>query len=331
MLPVLVTLAIATNIAASAPASVQQTQRIPSASHRASEVRITVLSTMLSGDPGRGIGEWGYSALIEVDGKRLLLDTGARPETVLRNATELGIDLSTVTDVVLTHGHDDHTGGLLTLRRELAKRNPAAMSRVHVARGIFWDRINGASAAPDSGMKARRAQFEALGGSFVEHTGAVELLPGVWFTGPVPRTHPERNWSGSRQVRSPSGDVEDNVPEDASVVIDTPEGLIVVSGCGHAGIVNTIEFARASVRNAPIVAAIGGFHLFAATDAQLAWTSDKLKEAGLTYLLGGHCTGIEAVYRIRELAGLTRKTAVVSAVGSTFTRGRGISALPLAG
>jgi len=329
MLPILVTLAITTSLTTSTPASAPL---IPASSHRASDVRITVLSTMLAGDPGRGTGEWGYSALIEVDGKRLLLDTGARPETVLRNASELGIDLSTVTDVVLTHGHDDHTGGLVTLRRELSKKNPAAMSRVHVARGIFWERLNAAGVAiPDGSLKALRAEFERLGGSFVEHTGAVELVPGVWFTGPVPRVHAERNWSGSRRVRSPGGDVEDNVPEDASVVIDTPEGLIVVSGCGHAGIVNTIEYARAVVRNAPVVAAVGGFHLFAATDAQLAWTSGKLKESGLAYLLGGHCTGIEAVYRIRALAGLTRKTAVVSAVGSTFTRGRGITALPLAG
>ncbi len=328
MLPAFVALSVATTVATATPALRPHTV---ARSHRASEVRITVLSTMLAGDPGRGIGEWGYSALIEVDGKRLLLDTGARPETVLRNATELGIDLSTVTDVVLTHGHDDHTGGLVTLRRELAKRNPAAMSRVHVARGIFWERLNAGIAIPDDGLKTRRAEFERLGGTFIEHAGAVELLPGVWFTGPVPRIHDERNWSGSRQVRSPRGDMEDNVPEDASLVIDTPEGLIVVSGCGHAGIVNTIDFARRAVRNAPVVAAVGGFHLFAATDTQLAWTSARLKDAGLVYLLGGHCTGIEAVYRIRGLAGLTRKTAVVSAVGSTFTRGRGITALPLAG
>jgi 7,8-dihydropterin-6-yl-methyl-4-(beta-D-ribofuranosyl)aminobenzene 5'-phosphate synthase len=297
--------------------------------HRATQVKVTVLSTMLAGDPGRGIGEWGYSALVEVDGRTLLIDTGARPETVLRNATELGIDLSSVTDVVLTHSHDDHTGGLLTLRRELSKKNPRALSRVHVARGFFWPRSPFADvrANADSGL---RSAYERTGGQFVEYDKPVELLPGVWFTGPVPRTHPERNWSGSRQVRTPQGDVEDNVPDDASIVIDTPEGLVLVSGCGHAGIVNTIEYARAAIRMAPVVAAIGGFHLFTATDTQLTWTAAKLKEAGLVYLLGGHCTGVEAVYRIRALAGLTRATAVVSAVGSTFTRGSGIRALPLA-
>lgn len=303
---------------------------VRSAPHRAANVKVTVLSTMLAGDPGAGIGEWGYAALLEVDGRRLLLDTGARPETVLRNAAELGIDLSQVPELVLTHNHDDHTGGLLALRRELSKRNPDALRRVHVASGMFWQRGGVSGSQAKNTMLELRSQFEAMGGAFVEHAGAVELMPGVWFTGPVPRKHPERNWSGSGRVQTPTGVTEDNVPEDASIVIDTPQGLIVVSGCGHAGIVNTVEYAKVAVRNAPVITAIGGFHLFNATDDHLAWTSARLKAAGLQYLLGGHCTGIEAVYRIRELAGLTRQTAVVSSVGSTYTHGTGISARLLA-
>ena len=99
-----------------------------------------VPSTMLAGNPAGGIGEWGFSGLLEVDGRWILIDTGMRAETVLRNAEELRVDLSTVEDVVLTHNHRDHTGGLITLRRELAKKNPKALSRAHVARGIFWSR-----------------------------------------------------------------------------------------------------------------------------------------------------------------------------------------------
>lgn len=79
-----------------------------------------------------------------------------------------------------------------------------------------------------------------------------------------------------------------------------------------------------------IHAAIGGFHQFRATDEQLAWTAGQLKQVGLAYFLGGHGTGIEAVFRIRQLAGLSRGTAVVSAVGSTFVLGKGIRALALA-
>src|SRR5881628_1908775 len=90
--------------------------------NKAKAVKVTVLSTMLTDTDG--IGEWGFAALVEVDGYRLLFDTGARRETVLRNAEELKIDLTGVTDVVLSHNHRDHTGGLLALRRALASRDP---------------------------------------------------------------------------------------------------------------------------------------------------------------------------------------------------------------
>ena len=299
------------------------------AAEPARAVKVTVLSTMLAGNRGGGIGEWGFAALLEVDGQRLLIDTGERPETVVKNASELGIDLSGVSDLVLTHNHSDHTSGLLSLRRELSKKNPRALSRVHVAKGIFFSRPV-AGGTEGNGLLPIRAAYEASGGVFIEHEVPAQLLPSVWFTGPVPRRHPERNWSVTGQVLTPSGLVEDTVPEDASLVIDTPQGLVLISGCGHAGLINTIEHARTIVRAAPVVAAVGGFHLFAATDATIEWTAGKLREFGLQHLLGAHCTGIEAVYRLRDLEGLTRKTAVVGAVGSSFTLGKGIDALALA-
>jgi len=125
--------------------------------------KFTVLSTMLVGtNPSGGIGEWGFSGLLEVDGRRWLIDTGLRAETVLRNAEELRVDLSTITDVVLTHNHGDHTGGLVTLRRELSKKNPQALSRVHVSQGIFLSRLlpNGREA---NGLLPIRAPTRRLG------------------------------------------------------------------------------------------------------------------------------------------------------------------------
>ena len=160
-------------------------------------------------------------------------------------------------------------------------------------------------------------------------------MPGVTMLGPVPRVHPERNWSSPRggeagRVQTPDGLVEDNVPEDTSLVVDTAEGLLLISGCGHSGIINAMEHARKSVRAAPVYAAIGGFHLFAASDQTLAWTAGKLKEFGVRQLMGAHCTGIEAVYRLRELVGLTRETAIVGAVGATYTHGKGFDPTVLA-
>ena len=104
-------------------------------------VKVTVLSTMLVGGAGAsGIGEWGFAAVLEADGRRILIDTGARAETVLKNVAELRVDLSDITDMVLTHNHGDHTGGLIALRREFMKKNPRALSRVHVPQGIFLSR-----------------------------------------------------------------------------------------------------------------------------------------------------------------------------------------------
>jgi 7,8-dihydropterin-6-yl-methyl-4-(beta-D-ribofuranosyl)aminobenzene 5'-phosphate synthase len=300
----------------------------------AKDVKVTLLSTMVVGAPAAGIGEWGFAALVEVDGRRLLVDTGARADAVLRNAAELKVDLSTVTDLVLTHNHADHTGGLLTLRRELARKNPDALSRVHVPQGIFYPR-RGPDGRESNGLLPLKAQYEATGGVFVEHGGPARLLPAVTLLGPVPRVHPERNFGnprggGAGQVQTPAGLVEDDVPEDTSLVIDTTEGLVLISGCGHSGIVNAMEFARKTVRAAPVHAVIGGFHLFAASDDALAWTADRLKAFGVRHLLGAHCTGLEALYRLRTLAGLTRQTAAVGAVGASYTHGTGIDATALA-
>ena len=283
-------------------------------------LKVTILSTMLADD---GIGEWGFAALVEADGHRALVDTGARPQTVLQNASELGIDLASVPELVLTHNHSDHVGGLLTLRTELMKINPSALSRVHVAKGIFYSRPR-ANGGEDNEMIAIKKTYEATGGAFIEHENAGEIFPGAWLTGPVPRVYPERNWSVTGKVRTPEGLVEDTIPEDQSLVLNTPQGLVLISGCGHAGVINILTFARSEFPTASVHAILGGLHLFAASDAQIDWTADKMKEMGTTYLLGAHCTGIESVYRIRQRLGLPRRCAVVGAVGATFVLGEGI-------
>jgi 7,8-dihydropterin-6-yl-methyl-4-(beta-D-ribofuranosyl)aminobenzene 5'-phosphate synthase len=284
-------------------------------------LKITVLSTMLVGERD-GLGEWGFSALVEADGHRILLDTGSHPGTVLQNARDLNIDLSDVNEVILSHNHWDHVRGLMTLRRELMKKNPAALSVAHVARGIFYSRPS--PNGEQNEMIAIRKDYEASIGKFIEHTEGAEIFPGAWLSGPIPRKYPERNWSGHGMMQTPTGLVEDNIPEDQSLVLNTPQGLVVVTACGHAGIVNILTFAAEQFPNQPVFGVVGGLHLFASTDEQLDWTADKMKEFKVANLLGAHCTGIEAVYRLRQRIGLTRKSAVVGSVGSTFTLAEGI-------
>jgi 7,8-dihydropterin-6-yl-methyl-4-(beta-D-ribofuranosyl)aminobenzene 5'-phosphate synthase len=140
----------------------------------------------------------------------------------------------------------------------------------------------------------------------------------------VPRKYPEHNWSSTGKVQTPAGLVEDTIPEDQSLVLNTAQGLVVVTGCGHAGVINILTFAHEQFPDAPVQAIIGGLHLFPASDEQLNWTADKMKDFKVAHLMGAHCTGIEAVYRIRERLGLPRASAVVGTVGSTFILGEGI-------
>lgn len=283
-------------------------------------MRIVILSTMLT--DRRGIGEWGFAALVELKGRTILFDTGGRPDTVLRNAEALGFDLASTEDVILSHGHWDHTGGLVALRRELRQRNPGAASRAHVGPGFFTQRTR--NGKPFSLTAEDRDAYEALGGAFVVHDGPSELTPGLWITGPIARRHPETNFPRDIVAEAPGGPVKDEVPEDMAIVLDGPEGLVVLSGCGHAGIVNTIEAARSILRDEKVSAVVGGLHLYGADDATLSWTGKELGRLGVRHLLGTHCTGIEAVFRLRAAAGLDRHMCVVGSVGSSYEVGRGI-------
>lgn len=289
---------------------------------QARAVKITVLSTMLA--DGGELGEWGFAALVEVDGRRILFDTGAKSDVVLKNLQTMKLDLADVTDVVLSHWHWDHNGGFMTLRRDAATRNPRALSRAHVGRGFFDSRFGTPANVEQNRMIAVRPEYESGGGTFVVHDGPVELQPGVWLTGPVPRRHPERNWSGSTRVRTAAGVKEDTIDDDMALVIDTAQGLVVITGCGHAGVINILEQARTVARPAPVHALVGGIHLFNATDETLTWTAGKLREFGLGHFIGAHCTGLETVYRFRRDVGLGRAECVVGAVGATFELGRGI-------
>ena len=162
------------------------------------------------------IGEWGFAALIESEGHQLLFDTGFRPNTVLENADSLGIDLSKVEHVFLSHNHLDHTGGLQTLRKTLMKKNPKALKYAHVGKGMFIERFS--DGINRNEFKYQKQQLEKLGIEFIYHEQPEEIFSDVWTTGIVPRIHNERNWSGYREMLIEGKSTEDNIPEDLSLI-----------------------------------------------------------------------------------------------------------------
>jgi 7,8-dihydropterin-6-yl-methyl-4-(beta-D-ribofuranosyl)aminobenzene 5'-phosphate synthase len=302
------------------------TEESPNSQQQVQILKIQILSTNYV-DIGffPGIAEWGFSAIVEVDGNRILFDTGLRSETVIKNAALLGIDLSDITEVVISHHHEDHIGGLLNLRNTLSKKNPDAISKVHVAKGIFLERYEGVNYNNNvNQMISTKAIYEASGGIFVEHEGPVELFPGVWLTGPVPRPYNEHNRSLQRLIKTAGGLVEDVIPESQSLMFNTKKGLVILSGCGHAGIINIIEYSRNIVPQANIYALVGGFHLVCADNKYLDWVANKLRMFRLKHLLGVHCTGIDEMFRIRDRSKLPASACRVGGVGVLFTLDNGI-------
>ena len=295
---------------------------ITSCSTYADFPKVTILSTMVSNFSGDG--EWGFSALLETENGDILFDTGFKPDTVLNNAKALNIDLSNVERVILSHFHTDHTGGLFTLRRHFRKVNPQAFSKVYVGKGFFEQRFdralkpsysllgteNGFSTA-----EAFRTAAEGLGIKFVVLETHQEIEPGLFLSGPVKRTHDERNYNPGYFLKSEGDYVPDYIPESQVLGIQKDDQWVLLSGCGHAGIINASEKLR-SIKPQNIVMGIGGFHLFRANQETIDWTVDHLREFGLKKFVGAHCTGVRATYQIQAQLDLPHSDVSVGAIGT---------------
>ena len=275
------------------------------------DFKITILSTMLS---DFHTGEWGFSAMIEVDGERILFDAGSRENTVVQNAKELSINLDNIDNIFLSHNHKDHTGGLITLKKEY----PNSFKKAHVGEGIFYSRPN--AEGDDNYILSNKNTLENLGIKFISHKNPTQLIPGLWTTGQVPRKYDEKNWSGvSKMIDSKGNIVEDIIPEDQSLFFDTENGIVLISGCGHAGLANTLDYVQKIIPGRPIYKIIGGFHLLKLNNDKLEWTAKKMREAGVNYFVGAHCTGLNSTYSIRNFLGLTSESALVGSVGTVIT------------
>ena len=294
------------------------------------DIDITILATNLgdwaSSDAGplTPQGEFSFGAFVEIGDKAILFDTGWTPRNVLENAEMLGVDLSRAEDVVLSHHHYDHVGGLEMLRSELVSQNPNAISRVHVAKGMFASRPE-LDGREDNLMVGIRQRLEADGVEFVIYDEPAEIYPGVWVSGPIPRANDERNFpvGPSWLIKEGQDVVGDTVPESQVLVIQAADGPVVVTGCAHAGLINSLEYAGEFSARTPRTA-LGGFHLFGASDETMSWTADRIKDMGLEYLLGAHCTGVEKQFVLRQLTGLSQDNSRVGSVGTRFVGHEGI-------
>jgi 7,8-dihydropterin-6-yl-methyl-4-(beta-D-ribofuranosyl)aminobenzene 5'-phosphate synthase len=259
--------------------------------------RITVLCENSVGPISGTLGEHGFAALIEPsDGLPILFDTG-QGATLLHNAGRMNKDLSTIAGVVISHGHYDHAGGLLPLLQEFGPKSVFGHPAVFKAR----HRLKDTGECLPIGIPQSREVLEGAGAEFDLSADFREIAPGMFLTGEVPRITAFE--TGDRGLFCDcTGREVDSTPDDQSLILDTDSGLIVLMGCCHAGLINTLEHAAGSLGRRDVFAVVGGTHLGFCSQEQLGMTISALKEWGIRKVAASHCTGFAASARLsREM------------------------------
>ena len=271
-----------------------------------SPARVTILYDAIGKSPELKHG-WGYSALVEYGGKRILFDTGGRLNDFAANVASLGVDLTRLDFVVLSHRHGDHTSGLhhvLKMNPTVKIFTPAEQQNFHTpsAPGLVNMIKRRVDSAPED-MHYFDGKYPQQVGSdspwpdanFVQIRTPTEVLPGFWLFSTV------SDVTGTKEMN------------EISMAVKTPQGLVVIVGCSHPGIEKILE---AAVKIEPQVYSVfGGFHLAETADAEVSTLVARFRDKWkFERVAAGHCTGEFAFSEFSRIYGAKYDRAVVGAV-----------------
>jgi 7,8-dihydropterin-6-yl-methyl-4-(beta-D-ribofuranosyl)aminobenzene 5'-phosphate synthase len=266
--------------------------------------RIRILCDNSAGPFSGTLGEHGFAALIERDGDSILFDTGGG-HTLLHNAQRMNLDLRRVGQVVLSHGHYDHTGGLWPLLQSCGPKELLAHPGIFTRRYAIREGIR-----RSIGIPYGEDFLRGIGASFSYSDAFREIAPGIFLTGEVPRQTDFED-GDANLFCDDTGCQRDHVPDDQSLVLVTRKGLLLLLGCCHAGVVNTVELARRRTGVDQLYAVVGGCHLAFSSKLQIDSTIQALKRYGVKKICAGHCTGFDASVRLaKEFPGALRPAHV---------------------
>lgn len=251
-------------------------------------VKVTTICENCAGG-GDVLGEHGLAMLLEAGGKKILFDTGAGL-TLAGNARALGVDLYDLDAVILSHGHYDHTGGLASV----VKKNTALSVYSHP--DIFGPKYSKPKDKEPkyTGIPWNREEMVRRGVKFCLNRERVYLGVGVTLTGEIPRFGPSGPPGQRFYLKTERGLVEDPMHDDQAVIVETPRGPVVLLGCAHAGLINTLRYAGQLTGNKQIYALLGGTHLLHHSPSQINETVERLHDFGLQIIAPCHCTGTAA-------------------------------------
>lgn len=272
-------------------------------------VKVTTLADNFVQESGF-LGQWGLSFLLDIEDARgtmhkIIFDTGAVKEGLLYNIEKLKVNLSNLEYIVLSHGHADHTATTVELLKK-AKTDVKVVAHPHLYLPKFYLTKDGKRRAGGLPKGEKLEDIKKAGGQLIVTAKSFELLPGACTTGEIPRVTRFETVSpppsgGKRLTVVDGRAVPDLILDDQAIVMNLKKlGPIVITGCAHSGIVNTLQQARKISNSRKIYAVIGGFHLVQRRNEYINRTVKELKDFRLQLVSPCHCTGFKAtsiIYR----------------------------------
>ncbi|MBP7937596.1 MAG: MBL fold metallo-hydrolase [Phycisphaerae bacterium] len=254
------------------------------------------ITVLVENTANRGglLAEHGLAFWVEVNDRCILFDSG-QGMALTHNAAKLGIDLSTATEVALSHGHYDHTGGLSVAMPAFNR------TTVYAHMAAFCDRFVKES---DDGFRSVGSPIESFDwlGKHVcrvvpTRMHPVELSEGVWLTGQIPRQNDFEDVGGAFYLNSACTE-PDAIVDDQALFVQTGNGVVVLLGCAHAGVINTVDYIGRLAGNSRIHAVLGGMHLLHANERRLNQTVQRLRDLDVQRIGLAHCTGFGPMARL---------------------------------
>jgi len=256
--------------------------------------RITITALVENKAGPRGtLGEHGLSLWIETESMRILFDTG-QGMALEHNAERLGIKLLQADAVILSHGHYDHTGGLKSFMQTV----PGV--KVYAHPGTFKPKYarNDDGTGREAGMPSHvEGTIRQKAGDLVLNTGTIEIGDGLFSTGEIPRRTPFEDTGGPFFLDS-NCTRPDALIDDQALFFDSQKGTVVLLGCAHAGVINTLRHVEQLTGGKPIYCVVGGMHLGSASRERMEQTLDGFRRLMPALLAPAHCTGMEAMVQL---------------------------------
>jgi 7,8-dihydropterin-6-yl-methyl-4-(beta-D-ribofuranosyl)aminobenzene 5'-phosphate synthase len=239
------------------------------------------------------LAEHGLSFHLQVGPRSLLFDTG-QTDLLLHNALKLRMSLANAEAIVLSHGHNDHTGGIDAARQAA----PKARLFLHPAAISLKFAVNPDGTTRSIGMDAASAEAIRKAATGVVWTSKpTEVLEGIFVTGEIPRRN-DFEETGGAFFRDADSSQPDTLVDDQALYFDTQDGLVVLFGCAHSGVVNTLEYVRHLAGGRPIHAILGGLHLVKASPERMEKTIAAFRRLDIQRLAPAHCTGLPALAQL---------------------------------